>query len=71
MIQPTKFCTVHELLAATAPPLEVVELLERYEQRQPLPGKVGAWLALWRTLRSDEPSVLDGVQLHPAVAQMA
>ena len=68
MIQPTKFCSVHELLAATAPPIEVVELLERYEERQPLPGKVGAWLALWRTLRSDQASPLDGVQLHPAVA---
>ncbi len=59
-----KLLTIGELLARVAPPLELVELLEKYEARQQLPAPAQTYLDLWRIVRSDAPSPLDGAQLE-------
>ena len=61
MIQPNALATVHDILTYCAPPLELIEHLERYQQRQALPEPIVEWLAKWRTIRSDSLSLLDGV----------
>lgn len=54
--------TVHDALNTVAPPIELVELLEKYEQQQRLPANVAQWLNLWRALRTGSP--LDGVTVE-------
>ena len=60
------FCTVHDILHYCAPPITLIEWLEKHEARQALPEDVQDYLNKWRTLRSDRPSILDGIQLHEA-----
>lgn len=57
-----KLGTVHDALHTVAPPLELVELLEKYEQQQRLPANVQQWLNLWRALRTGSP--LEGVTVE-------
>ncbi len=52
--------SAHELLASMAPPLELVEHLERFEAKGQLPDPVVAWLTKWRAIRGDQPFALDG-----------
>ena len=52
---PNQFQGLFDVLTFCAPPLALLEHLERYEQRAPLPAEVTQWLGKWRTIRSDEP----------------
>lgn len=53
--------TGHEILSLIAPPIELIEHLERYQAKAQLPANVVAWLELWRAIRSDGNSPIDGV----------
>lgn len=53
--------TGHEILTLIAPPIELIEHLEKYQVKAQLPANVTVWLELWRTIRSDGKSPIDGV----------
>ncbi len=47
-----------DLLRRVSPP---IELMEKLEQTPNLPESIKAWYKLWRDIRSDGPSEIDGV----------
>ena len=55
---------VASLLRWLAPPLELVEALEKWQASgKPMPEPVGAYLARWQALRTAEPvgaAIVDG-----------
>lgn len=51
----------HDLLFFLAPPIELIEHLERYQAKGQLPQIIVDWLELWQTIRSDGKSPIDGV----------
>lgn len=53
--------TGHEILALIAPPIELIEHLERYQAKAQLPASIATWLELWQAIRSDGKTPIDGV----------
>lgn len=51
----------HDILAFLAPPIELIEHLERYQAKAQLPACIVEWLALWQAIRSDGKTPIDGV----------
>lgn len=52
--------TAHEILAHLAPPIELLEHLERYEAKGQLPACIVDWLHRWQGIRSDGATPIDG-----------
>ena len=50
--------TGSDLLSFLAPPLALIDKLEATPK---LPEDIAAWVALWKAIRSDGPSEIDGV----------
>lgn len=58
--------TGSDLLSFLAPPLALIDKLEATPK---LPDDLAAWVALWKAIRSDGPSEIDGTA--PGVYQQA
>jgi len=43
-----------------APPLELIEHLERYQAKGQLPAVIIEWLETWQAIRGDGKSLIDG-----------
>ncbi len=50
----------HDLLAFLAPPIELIEHLERYQAKGQLPAVIVDWLGLWQAIRGDGKTPIDG-----------
>ena len=60
--------TLYDVLAATKPPLELLDHLARYQGRGALPDAVTTWLERWRRIYAGDPDpLLD--ELTTAMAQ--
>lgn len=58
--------TGSDLLSFLAPPLSLIDKLDATPK---LPDDIATWVALWKAIRSDGPSEIDGVE--PGVYQQA
>lgn len=50
----------HDLLFFLAPPIELIEHLERYQAKGQLPAVIIEWLEVWQSIRGDSKSPIDG-----------
>lgn len=50
--------TLSDVLAATKPPLELLDHLTRYQGRAALPETVMTWLERWRRIYAGDPDPL-------------
>lgn len=52
--------TGSEILAYLAPPVELIDHLERYTVKGPLPACIVEWLERWQGIRGDGATPIDG-----------
>lgn len=52
--------TGHDILAHLAPPIELIEHLERYEAKGQLPACIVDWLHRWQGIRGNGVTPIDG-----------
>jgi len=55
--------TLQDALHFLAPPIELIDVLESWAQRKPLPPTIAAYVTKWRTIRTSDATgiaMLDG-----------
>jgi len=50
----------HDVLFFLAPPIELIEHLERYQAKGQLPAVIVEWMQVWQSIRGDGKSPIDG-----------